>query len=133
MIISSNYSFRFSDPASNWMISMVQLHDNIIFYLIVIFVLVGWLLTTALINQNHLKYLSHGNLIEVIWTCIPAGILWAIGLPSLRLLYSMDEILDSEVTVKATGMQWYWQYSYGDYSTDNEGITFDSFMLADND
>jgi heme/copper-type cytochrome/quinol oxidase subunit 2 len=45
----------------------------------------------------------------------------------------MDEILDSEVTVKATGYQWYWQYSYGDYSTDNEGITFDSFTLADSD
>jgi cytochrome c oxidase subunit 2 len=79
---SVNYSFGFSDPASNWMVSMIQLHDNIIFYLIIVFILVGWLLTSALMNKNHLRYLAHGNLIEVIWTCIPAAILWAIGLPS---------------------------------------------------
>ena len=45
----------------------------------------------------------------------------------------MDEILDAEITVKATAAQWYWQYSYGDYSTNNEGITFDSFMVAEED
>ena len=81
----------------------------------------------------HLKYLSHGNLIEVIWTISPAMILWLIGLPSLKLLYMMDEILDAEITIKAIGFQWGWTYNYGDYTDSDEGLTFDSFMIAEND
>jgi heme/copper-type cytochrome/quinol oxidase subunit 2 len=70
----------------------------------------------------------------LIWTLTPAAILWAIGLPSLRLLYMMDEILDAEVTVKCIGNQWYWSYEYCDYAgvnDDNTTIAFDSFMLGE--
>jgi len=130
---SQLYATGFQDPASNWMIGIIDLHDNIMFYLIVIWTLVCWILISSLFNNDHLKYLSHGNLIEVIWTITPAIILWMIGLPSLKLLYMMDEILDAEITVKAIGFQWGWTYNYGDYSKDNEGITFDSFMIAEND
>jgi heme/copper-type cytochrome/quinol oxidase subunit 2 len=51
----------------------------------------------------------------LIWTLTPAAILWAIGLPSLKLLYMMDEILDSDITVKAIGNQWYWNYELTDH------------------
>ena len=44
---------------------------------------------------------------ELVWTITPAMILWAIGLPSLHLLYLIDEILDAEITVKAIGSQWF--------------------------
>lgn len=128
---SYTYAMNFQDPCSNSMIAMMDFNDNIIFYLIIIFTLVSWLLISCLNNnKDHLKYLNHGNLIEVIWTLSPAIILWLIGLPSLKLLYIMDEILDAEITVKATAAQWYWQYNYGDYDND---ITFDSFMIADED
>ena len=133
MDTSQSYAMGFQDPASNFMIAMVELNDYILFYLIIIFTVVSWFLISAFYNQDHLKYLSHGNLIEVIWTLTPAIILWLIGLPSLKLLYIMDEILDAEITVKATAAQWYWQYSYGDYTSNNEGITFDSFMVAEDD
>jgi cytochrome c oxidase subunit 2 len=63
-----------------------------------------------------------------MWTLAPAGILWGIGLPSLKLLYMMDEILDSEITIKAVGNQWYWNYEYSDYA---DQINFSSFMLDD--
>ena len=127
------YACGFQDPASNWMIGIIDLHDSIIFYLIILAVLVTWMFIGALTNPDHLRYLSHGNLIEIIWTISPAIILWLIGLPSLKLLYMMDEILDAEVTVKAIGFQWGWTYSYGDYDTNNDGITFDSFMVAEED
>jgi heme/copper-type cytochrome/quinol oxidase subunit 2 len=91
------------------------------------------MLISAFLNPDHLKYLSHGNLIEVIWTTSPAIILWLIGIPSLKLLYMMDEILDAEMTVKAIGFQWGWTYNYGDYTKDNDGIGFDSFMIAESD
>lgn len=45
----------------------------------------------------------------------------------------MDEILDAEVTIKAIGFQWGWTYSYGDYANDNEGSTFDSFLVGEID
>jgi cytochrome c oxidase subunit 2 len=96
---------------------------------LILLVIVAWFLTSALTNKDHLTYLHHGNLIELIWTITPAGILWSIGLPSLKLLYMMDEVLDAEITIKAIGNQWYWSYEYTDY--ENE-IAFDSFMIDAN-
>jgi cytochrome c oxidase subunit 2 len=131
----TNFSYGFQDPASKWMLGIIELHDSIVFYIIKILVVVLWFLISALYNKDHIFNLSHGNLIEIIWTITPAIILWVIGLPSLKLLYMMDEILDAELTVKAIGNQWYWSYEYTDYS-DVEGkelIAFDSFMVADDD
>jgi heme/copper-type cytochrome/quinol oxidase subunit 2 len=110
-----NFSYGFQDPATQWMLGIVDLHDNIVFYLIIILTVVLWFLISALYNPDHLANLHHGNLIEVIWTITPAMILWVIGLPSLKLLYMMDEILDAELTVKAIANQWYWSYEYTDY------------------
>lgn len=129
-----NYSFSFQDPASQWMLGIVRLHDFIFFYLIILQTVVLWVAVSLIFNKDYLGNLAHGNLIELIWTITPSAILWIIGIPSLRLLYKMDEILDSEVTVKAIGNQWYWSYEYSDYVTEeNETIAFDSFKVADSD
>ena len=50
------YATGFQDPASTWMIGIIDLHDSIMFYLIIIFFLVSWMGTSALINKDHLKY-----------------------------------------------------------------------------
>ncbi len=124
-----NYALGFQDPGNNWMYAIIDLHDRIIFFLLILQVIVAWFLISAQINKDHQTYQHHGNLIELIWTITPAGILWSIGLPSLKLLYMMDEILDAEITIKAIGNQWYWSYEY----TDNENnIAFDSFMIDHN-
>lgn len=120
------YAQGFQDPGSNWMYAIIDLHDNIIFFLIIIFVVVTWFFISSLKGEDHLSYLHHGNLIELIWTITPAAILWAIGLPSLRQLYMMDEILDAELTIKAIGNQWYWSYEYMDYEN---SISYDSFQV----
>jgi len=80
--------------------------------------------------MNNLSKLKHNERIEIIWTIFPTIILWIIGLPSLKLLYMMDEILDPEITIKVKGNQWYWNYSYGDYE---EEISYDSYMISDED
>jgi len=121
-----NWSTGFQDPASPWMYAIIDLHDRIMFYLAILLVIVLWNFFSCFYNKDHLAYLSHGNTIELIWTITPALILWAIGLPSLKLLYMMDEILDAEITIKAIGNQWYWSYEYTDY---NNAITFDSFLV----
>lgn len=101
-----NFSYGFQDPGTDWMIGIVQLHDSIMFYLIIILTVVLWFFASSLLNRDYLFYLHHGNLIELIWTITPAMILWTIGVPSIKLLYMMDEILDAEITVKVIGNQW---------------------------
>jgi cytochrome c oxidase subunit 2 len=67
------------------------------------------------------RTLSHW--VEFVWTVSPALLLWAIGIPSLKLLYLMDEILDPRLSVKVKGSQWFWSYEYG-----GSNLGFDSFI-----
>jgi cytochrome c oxidase subunit 2 len=70
---------------------------------------------------------THNTLIEVAWTLIPVLILVAIAVPSFRLLFLELDIPKADLTVKATGKQWYWSYAY----PDNGKFEFDSLLAAD--
>jgi cytochrome c oxidase subunit 2 len=72
---------------------------------------------------------THNTLIEVAWTVIPVLILVMIAVPSFRLLFFQLNIPQADLTIKATGKQWYWSYSY----PDNGKFEFDSLMLQDKD
>jgi len=63
----------------------------------------------------HNRRLVHGTVLEIVWTIIPSIILFLIAGPSFALLYSMDEIMDPAITIKAIGHQWYWTYEYADH------------------
>jgi heme/copper-type cytochrome/quinol oxidase subunit 2 len=147
MIIQSYYSdapapwgLYFQDTATPQMEGLVELHDNIMFYLIIILFGVGWIMISMLINYistkspiSH-KYLNHGTLIELIWTITPALLLILIAFPSFKLLYLMDEISDPAMTVLAEGHQWYWSYQYSDFTNeDNENVEFDSYIIPEDD
>lgn len=72
---------------------------------------------------------THNTLIEIVWTTVPVLILVVIAIPSFRLLYASDRIPEAEITIKATGMQWYWNY---EYEHPEQGVfQFDSYMLTD--
>ncbi len=73
--------------------------------------------------------LYEGQMIELIWTVIPALILVFIALPSLRALYLLDEVKTPAMTLKTIGHQWYWSYEYADFPS----IEFDSYMIPRND
>ena len=70
---------------------------------------------------------THHTLIEVIWTIVPVLILVGISVPSFRLLFSELDVPKSDLTIKATGKQWYWTYSY----PDNGKFEFDSLLATD--
>jgi cytochrome c oxidase subunit 2 len=77
---------------------------------------------------------SHGKVIELVWTILPSFILITIAVPSFALLYSMDEVIDPAITLKVIGHQWYWSYEYSDYNSSEEDvIAFDSYMIAEDD
>jgi cytochrome c oxidase subunit 2 len=70
---------------------------------------------------------THNTLIEVAWTIIPVMILVGIAVPSFRLLFEELDVPKADITVKATGKQWYWSYAY----PDNGKFEFDSLLAAD--
>lgn len=72
---------------------------------------------------------THNTAIEIVWTIVPALILVAIAIPSFRALYTVDRISEADLTIKATGYQWYWGYEY----PDQDGLAFDSLPVADED
>jgi len=130
----------FQDSASPGFSGIVDLHNTILFYLVIISIFVFWLLGSIVYFYNgsvtHIvhKYLNHGTLIELIWTITPALILIAIAFPSFRLLYLLDEVTSPTVTIKVTGHQWYWSYEYSDYVTESgEAIEYDSYMIPESD
>ncbi len=72
---------------------------------------------------------THNTAIEVLWTAVPVMILFVIAIPSFKLLYFADSIEEVEMTLKATGRQWYWNYQYPDHG----GFEFDAYMVPDAD
>jgi cytochrome c oxidase subunit II len=75
---------------------------------------------------------SHNTLVEVVWTLVPVLILVVIAVPSFRLLYLEDVVPESDMTVKAIGSQWYWDYEYTDPAGDpNKTLSYSSVMLED--
>nr|YP_010250884.1 cytochrome c oxidase subunit II [Ips calligraphus]QTV76818.1 cytochrome c oxidase subunit 2 [Ips calligraphus] len=117
------------DSASPVMEQLTFFHDHTLLILIIITILVGQMLIAMLFNKFTHRFLLEGQLIEMIWTILPALILIIIALPSLRILYILDELYSPTLTVKAIGHQWYWSYEYSDYKK----IEFDSYMIPSNE
>lgn len=122
-------TFRRQDAATILLLEIYKLHDIIIFWELILGTIVFWIFFSVIFSNSRLTFtFQHGNTIEFIWTCIPAIILWIIGLPSLHLLYLTDNFLNTDLTIKVIGNQWYWSYEYSDYE---EIIKYDSFILDD--
>ena len=113
--------------------NIVWFHDFLLYLITAItaFVLVLLLIVIFRFNSRANPVptkTTHNTLLEVAWTLIPVVILTAIAVPSFKLLFLQQTIPQADVTVKATGKQWYWSYSYPDSK-----FEFDSLMLQDKD
>src|SRR5882757_4791031 len=103
------WQLGFQDSAAPGFTGLVTLHNTIGFYLIVISLAVFWVLFTLMYyfdsSRNAIahKYLTHGTVLELIWTISPALILIAIAFPSFRLLYLLDEVISPTLTIKVVG------------------------------
>nr|QJS34738.1 cytochrome c oxidase subunit II [Lucanus chengyuani] len=113
------------DSASPLMEQLSFFHDHTLMILMMITVLVGYLMISMFFNKYNYRFLLEGQTIEVIWTILPAITLIFIALPSLRLLYLLDEINNPLISIKSIGHQWYWSYEYSDFKM----IEFDSYMI----
>lgn len=120
----NSWQLSFQNPATPVMEGIISLHNYVLMYLILVFIVVIWFLVRSLYLFHESKNASpldfnHDPLIETVWTVAPAFILVAIAMPSFSLLYSMDEVMDPSLTVKIVGHQWYWSYELDVYREDN--------------
>jgi cytochrome c oxidase subunit 2 len=129
----------------NWQLGMQAAHSpveakiqslnlGVTYIIVAITVFVAGLLAYVVYRYDHKRNpvagtLAHHSLLEVAWTAIPVLILVGIAVPSFRLVYYEDRTHDADLTVKVTGHQWYWEYTY----PDSKGLHFDSYMVHDED
>jgi cytochrome c oxidase subunit 2 len=126
------WEYKLQKAATPIMENITWFHNFLLWLIsaIVLFVLVLILIVIFKFNSKANPVPSkttHHTLIEVIWTIVPVLILVGISVPSFRLLFSELDIPKSDLTIKATGKQWYWTYSY----PDNGKFEFDSLLATD--
>ena len=131
------WQWGFQDAATPVMQGIIDVHHDIFMFLLFILVFVSWVLGRTLWHFNSnanatVIPFTHGTVIEIVWTVLPSVILMTIAFPSFALLYSMNEIIDPALTVKAIGSQWYWTYEYSDNVSDEDAsIRFESYLKPD--
>ena len=138
---STPWQLYFQDAATPVMEGIINLHHDLMFFIVFIFFFVSVVLGRTLwkfqyhsSRQNDANRLVvHGTTIEIIWTVIPSLILVVVALPSFALLYSIDEIIDPALTIKCIGLQWYWSYEYNDFETQLGTVKFDSYMVPEDE
>lgn len=119
-----------SDPCSLIRSLLNQFHDIALLVIITVLTFVGYALISILRNSFTYRYLTEAPRVEIAWTIIPGLALLFLAIPSLHLLYLIDELKAPIVTLKVVGHQWYWSYEYSDIGL---GISFDSYILNDTD
>nr|QLM01519.1 cytochrome c oxidase subunit 2 [Palaemon elegans] len=122
-------ALNFQDAASPLMEQLIFFHDHAMLVLILITTLVGFMMSSLFFNSLTNRFLLEHQAIETAWTILPALILIFIALPSLRLLYLLDEVNNPSVTLKVIGHQWYWSYEYSDFAQ----VEFDAYMIPTTD
>lgn len=106
---------------------LIFFHDHTIIILILILTVVGYIILRIVYRTYINRSLLENQLIEIVWTVLPAIILLFIAFPSLRLLYLLDEVRTPNLTIKVVGHQWYWRYEYSDFNN----VEFDSYLLSE--
>jgi cytochrome c oxidase subunit II len=126
------WEYKLQEAASPVMEQITSFHNLLLWIITIITLFVLGLLIAVVVKFNARanpvpSRTTHNTLIEVAWTLIPVLILVSIAIPSFRLLFQELDIPKADLTVKATGKQWYWSYAY----PDNGKFEFDSLMAQD--
>lgn len=128
------WQLGFQEPVTPVMEQLDSLHDGLTIVAVAITLFVLALLFIVMVKFRESKNpkpstVTHNTKLEIAWTVIPVIILIAISIPSVRTLYYMDKAPNPDMVLKVVGYQWYWNYEY----PDTEGLSFDSYMIKDED
>ena len=132
------FQLKLQDPSSSIMEGILMFNKHLLFIIIAIVVLVGWLLFNTIYSFDNMhnskpSKFFHSNPLEIIWTSIPALVLLSLASPSFTLLYSMDEISEPELSLKILGHQWYWSYEISDFNScsSSQNLKYSCYMLTE--
>jgi cytochrome c oxidase subunit 2 len=117
------------DRASPVIEQLIFFHDHALIIILIIITAVFYTIIRIVQNKQTRRFILEGQIIETVWTIAPAIILVFIAIPSLRLLYLIDEIHNPVITLKTVGHQWYWSYEYSDFTK----LEFDSYIVQQED
>jgi cytochrome c oxidase subunit 2 len=130
----------FQDPATVSMEGILSFNNHLSFLLIIIISFVAWFMffTLYFFVEQHNKYSSkfvHSKELEIVWTSIPALILLILSIPSFTLLYSMDEAITPDLSLKILGHQWFWSYEMSEFKTcalneSQQSLKYSSYMMV---
>ena len=128
------WQLGFQDAATDNMAQITSFNDFLLVLMAAITLIVLGLMVYVMLRFNaktnpEPSKTTHNTLVEVVWTVVPILILVIIAIPSFRLLYYQRVLPEADMTIKATGYQWYWGYEYPDHG----GFAFDSLMLNDDE
>jgi cytochrome c oxidase subunit 2 len=126
------------DPASITMEGILVFNKHLLFLLTVIVLFVAWILFSTVyyfteFNNKFNSKFVHSNVLEIIWTSVPAIILLILSTPSFTLLYAMDEIAEPELSLKILGHQWFWSYEISEFNScqkDNQSLKYVCYMMV---
>jgi len=126
------WEYKLQESATQVMDDITWFHNWLLVTITIITLFVLGLLVIVVVKFNAKanpvpSRTTHNTLIEVAWTLIPVLILVAIAIPSFKLLFLQLDIPKADLTIKATGKQWYWSYAY----PDNGKFEFDSLLAQD--
>nr|UFK32247.1 cytochrome c oxidase subunit II [Eurhadina acapitata] len=119
----------FQDANSPIMEQLIMFHDHTMMIIMMITITVGYMMSLILIKKFNNRFMMENQLIELIWTMMPALMLVFIAMPSLKILYMLEETAKPIISIKTIGHQWYWSYEYSDFKK----IEFDSYMKPTKD
>ncbi len=113
---------------------IIWLHNLVLIIITLITLFVGALLVWVCVRYNEKRnpvptQTSHNTTVEILWTVLPVVILVIMAIPSFQLIYYLDRTPNPDMTIKVTGHQWYWEYSY----PDDGNVDIESRIVADDD
>lgn len=132
--IANDWQLGLQPAASPSMEKITDVHNLLLVIITAIVLLVLGILAYILLrfraSRNPVpSKTSHNTLLEVVWTAVPIAILVVIAIPSIKTLYFQAKATNPDMTIKVTGKQWYWTYTYPDHGN----FTFDSLPIAEAD
>nr|WOW99011.1 cytochrome c oxidase subunit II [Dictyopharidae sp. 1 WQW-2023a] len=123
--MTSWMKFNSINSINPMMEQLLFFHDHTMMFLISITMTVSMMMMSTMKNKLSSNTILENQMLETIWTIIPAIILVFIAMPSIKILYLMEELINPWITIKIIGHQWYWSYEYSDMNKKE----FESYMM----
>nr|YP_009266380.1 cytochrome c oxidase subunit II [Liposcelis keleri]ANJ70937.1 cytochrome c oxidase subunit II [Liposcelis sculptilimacula] len=117
-------NYTLLESISPVMEEMDKFHDHAMMLLLLIFSFLSVIFFFMVGEKNVNLHFFHNEGVEMIWTLIPMFVLLVLALPSIKVLFMMEELINPLITVKIFGNQWFWSYEFNDFTR----ISYDSFM-----